>query len=34
VPVKTYPDVEPWGTLPYRTWLREFTADSTGRPAA
>ena len=30
VPIKTYPDVEPWGTLPYRTWLQEFTADSTG----
>ena len=24
------PDVEPWGTLPHRTWLQEFTADSTG----
>lgn len=34
VPIKTYPDVEPWGTLPYRTWLQEFTADSTGRPPA
>ncbi len=34
VPIKTYPDVEPWGTLPYRTWRQEFTADSTGRPAA
>lgn len=30
VPIKTYPDVEPWGTLPHRTWLQEFTADSTG----
>ena len=30
VPTKTYPDVEPWGTLPHRTWLQEFTADSTG----
>jgi Periplasmic binding protein len=30
VPIKTYPDVEPWGTLPYRAWLQEFTADSTG----
>jgi branched-chain amino acid transport system substrate-binding protein len=34
VPIKTYPDVEPWGTLPYHTWLQEFTADSTGRPPA
>ncbi len=33
VPIKTYPSVEPWGTLPYRTWLQEFTADSVGRPA-
>jgi branched-chain amino acid transport system substrate-binding protein len=34
VPVKTYPAVPPWGTLPYRTWLQEFTADSTGRPSS
>jgi hypothetical protein len=27
---QTYPDVEPRGTLPHRTWLQEFTADSTG----
>jgi len=33
VPIKTYPAVQPWGTLPYRTWLQEFTADSTGRPS-
>jgi hypothetical protein len=32
VPIKTDPDVEPWGTLPYQTWRQEFTADSTGRP--
>jgi branched-chain amino acid transport system substrate-binding protein len=34
VPIKTYPNVEPWGSLPYRTWLQEFTTDSTGRPPA
>jgi branched-chain amino acid transport system substrate-binding protein len=34
VPIKTYPAVEPWGTLPYRTWRQEFTTDSTGRPPA
>ena len=34
VPIKTYPAVEPWGTLPYRTWLQEFTTDSAGRPPA
>lgn len=34
VPIKTYPGVEPWGTLPYHTWRQEFTADSTGRPPA
>lgn len=33
VPIKTYPSVQPWGTLPYRTWLQEFTADSVGRPS-
>ena len=34
VPIKTYPSVQPWGTLPYKTWVQEFTADSVGRPAA
>lgn len=33
VPIKTYPSVQPWGTLPYKTWVQEFTADSVGRPA-
>ena len=33
VPVKTYPSVQPWGTLPYQTWVTEFTADSIRRPA-
>jgi hypothetical protein len=28
------PDVEPWGTLPYRTGQQEFTPDSTGRLTA
>ncbi|HUL25925.1 MAG TPA: ABC transporter substrate-binding protein [Streptosporangiaceae bacterium] len=32
VPIKTYPAVQPWGTLPYKTWTAEFTTDSTGRP--
>lgn len=34
VPVKTYPSVPPWGTLPYQTWVAEFKADSVGRPHA
>ncbi len=33
VPIKTYPSVQPWGTLPYQAWQQEFTADSVGRPA-
>jgi branched-chain amino acid transport system substrate-binding protein len=32
VPIKTYPSVQPWGTLPYQTWVTEFTADSIQRP--
>jgi branched-chain amino acid transport system substrate-binding protein len=31
VPIKTYTAVQPWGTLPYKTWLAEYTKDSTGR---
>jgi branched-chain amino acid transport system substrate-binding protein len=31
VPVKTYPAVPPWGTLPYATWLQTFNTDSTGQ---
>jgi branched-chain amino acid transport system substrate-binding protein len=34
VPIKTYTSVQPWGTLPYKVWTQEFTADSVGRPAA
>jgi branched-chain amino acid transport system substrate-binding protein len=34
VPIKVYANVQPWGTLPYKTWVQEFTADSAGRPAA
>ena len=26
VPIKTYPNVQPWGTLPYQTWLAEYTS--------
>ena len=33
VPIKTYPSVQPWGTLPYKTGLAEYTKDSTGRAA-
>jgi branched-chain amino acid transport system substrate-binding protein len=33
VPIKTYANVQPWGTLPYKTWLAEYTKDSTGRAA-
>jgi branched-chain amino acid transport system substrate-binding protein len=34
VPIKTYPSVQPWGTLPYQAWVTEFTADSIRRPVA
>ena len=34
VPIKTYPAVQPWGTLPYSVWAAEYAADSTGRPSA
>jgi branched-chain amino acid transport system substrate-binding protein len=34
VPVKTYPNVLPWGTLPYAVWQQEYATDSTGAPAA
>lgn len=34
VPVRTYAAVPPWGTLPYRTWVQEFTRDSVGQPRA
>ena len=34
VPIKVYANVPPWGTLPYKTWVQEFTTDSVGRPAA
>jgi branched-chain amino acid transport system substrate-binding protein len=33
VPIKTYPAVQPWGTLPYQTWVAEYTANSAGRPS-
>jgi branched-chain amino acid transport system substrate-binding protein len=33
VPIKTYPAVQPWGTLPYQTWVTEYTANSVGRPS-
>jgi branched-chain amino acid transport system substrate-binding protein len=32
VPIKTYPSVPPWGTLPYAAWAQVFRADSVGRP--
>ena len=34
VPIKTYPNVLPWGTLPYKTWQQEYATDSTGAPSA
>jgi branched-chain amino acid transport system substrate-binding protein len=34
VPVKTYTNVLPWGTLPYKAWQQEYAADSTGAPNA
>src|SRR5271170_4634948 len=30
VPIKTYPNVLPWGTLPYAVWQKEYATDSTG----
>jgi branched-chain amino acid transport system substrate-binding protein len=33
VPIKTYPNVPPWGTLPYSVWQAEYAKDSTGAPA-
>jgi branched-chain amino acid transport system substrate-binding protein len=32
VPVSTQTAVQPWGTLPYQTWVQEFKADSVSRP--
>jgi branched-chain amino acid transport system substrate-binding protein len=32
VPIKTYPAMQPWGTLPYKAWQAEYATDSTGRP--
>ena len=32
VPIKTYPNVLPWGTLPYKVWQAEYATDSTGAP--
>ncbi len=34
VPIKTYPNVLPWGTLPYGVWQKEYATDSTGAPPA
>jgi branched-chain amino acid transport system substrate-binding protein len=34
VPIKTYTNVLPWGTLPYPTWQKEYATDSTGAPSA
>ncbi len=34
VPIKTYADVPPWGTLPYSVWQAEYAKDSTGAPSA
>jgi branched-chain amino acid transport system substrate-binding protein len=33
VPIKTYPAVQPWGTLPHPVWAAEYAANSVGRPA-
>jgi branched-chain amino acid transport system substrate-binding protein len=32
VPIKTYPAVQPWGTLPHPVWAAEYAANSVGRP--
>jgi branched-chain amino acid transport system substrate-binding protein len=34
VPVKTYANLPPWGTLPYAVWQAEYAKDSTGAPSA
>jgi len=34
VPIKTYANVPPWGTLPYKVWQAEYATDSTGAPSA
>jgi branched-chain amino acid transport system substrate-binding protein len=34
VPIKTYANVLPWGTLPYSVWQQEYATDSTGAPSA
>jgi branched-chain amino acid transport system substrate-binding protein len=34
VPIKTYANVPPWGTLPYAVWQAEYAKDSTGAPSA
>ncbi len=33
VPIKTYPSVQPWATLPYKTWAQVFVTDSVGQPS-
>ena len=33
VPIKTYAAMQPWGTLPYKTWQVEYATDSVGRPS-
>lgn len=34
VPIKTYPNVQPWGPLSQDKWIEEFKHDSAARPAA
>jgi branched-chain amino acid transport system substrate-binding protein len=34
VPIKTYPNVLPWGTLPYAVWQKEYATDSTSAPTS
>jgi branched-chain amino acid transport system substrate-binding protein len=34
VPIKTYPVLQPWGTLPYQVWAAEYAKNSVGRPVA
>ncbi|MGH7861608.1 MAG: hypothetical protein ACRENM_07665, partial [Candidatus Dormibacteraceae bacterium] len=34
VPIKTYPNQQPWGSLSESAWKAEFQHDSTGRPSA
>jgi branched-chain amino acid transport system substrate-binding protein len=33
VPIKTYPNVQPWGPLSQKAWIDEYRHDSAGQPS-